>query len=250
MRGMDLDHLEACFQGSPGAGLEGGDDLVDACLIQGHRQRIGLVERNGARGHHRPAALLSRLEPGSALPGRQTTCLAPGMGQLNPGDGSLRADEPGYAGQRLDVLVGPDAHVRGRDAAVAGHGRRLDHDQCRPASSTSSQMHEVPVVGQTFLGTVLAHWGHGDAVAKGNTPDRQRTEQVYSRYLAVVLGRPGRRTATRGASAGNSAYRWFNHERASNIIRHDIVALVRSPRRRRTEHQFNGDGGGKQACRD
>ena len=55
---MDLDHLEAGFEGARGCRLEGGDDPVDPRQIEGDGGRLALVEWHRARRQDVPAALV------------------------------------------------------------------------------------------------------------------------------------------------------------------------------------------------
>jgi hypothetical protein len=62
------------------------------------------------------------------------------MRQLNAGNRSLGMHEPSNARERLDMLIPPDPHISGRNPAVRGDGRGLDHHQRRPADGTASEV--------------------------------------------------------------------------------------------------------------
>ena len=186
MGSVDLEHPEASPQGAPGGGLEGRDHLLDAGLVQRHRDRAALAERERAGADDGPASLPGRHQRASTFPGRLRAGLAPGVAQLDAGDRPLSVDEPRDTGQGLDVLVAPDSQVSRGDPAVAGDGRGLGHDQRRPAHRPAAEMDQVPVVAQALLGTVLAHRGHDDPVAEGHAADREGAEQSGEAGGAVL----------------------------------------------------------------
>jgi hypothetical protein len=195
--GVDLDHLEPRRQGAPGGGLEGRDHLVDTRLVQRHRDRPSLAERDRAGSDDGPAPV----RQGTAtFPGGLGAGLAPGVGELDAGDRSLGMDEARDAGQGLDVPVAPDPEVGGGDPAVAGDRRGLDHDQGRAAHGATAEVDQVPVVAQALIGAVLAHGGHDDPVAERHAAEGQRTEQDgRGSFRGWVLGSVGH--AGHGSSA-------------------------------------------------
>jgi hypothetical protein len=71
------------------------------------------------------------------------------MGELDPGNRSLLADEPRDRSERFSMGVAPDAAVFGADPALGTHGGGLDHHQARTTHRTASQVDQVPVSGQT-----------------------------------------------------------------------------------------------------
>ena len=95
------------------------------------------------------------------------------MRQLDAGRRPLRLDETGQPGQRLALLVGPEAEIGGGDPAGRRHGGRLDNHQARPADGAASGVHEVPVVREAVLGRVLAHGRHEHAVAELDASQRR-----------------------------------------------------------------------------
>ena len=94
------------------------------------------------------------------------------MRELDARNGALALDEAGNAGERRDMLVAPQPHVARRDAAVARDGGSFDHDETDAADGTAAEMDKVPVIGETFMGRILAHWGHGDAIAERHVAER------------------------------------------------------------------------------
>ena len=174
---MDLDHLEAGFEGARGCRLEGGDDPVDPRLIEGDGGRLALVEWHRARRQDVPAAFVLA-EPLAAQPWCGAACLASGMRELDARNGALALDEAGDAGERRDMLVAPQSHVAWRDAAVARDRGRLDHDQPDASGGAAAEMDEVPVIGETFMGRILAHWGHGDAIAERHVAECERAQKT------------------------------------------------------------------------
>src|SRR5262245_14496147 len=120
---MNFDHPESGCNGPFRGGLERGNDLADARVVQRNWPRAAVVDRDWAGTHHRPAALF-RSEDSAAFPGRVTTGLSPGMSQLDTRHGPLRMNKSHDARQRLDVLLAPDTHVARRDSPLARHGGR------------------------------------------------------------------------------------------------------------------------------
>ena len=89
--------------------------------------------------------------------------------------------------QRLDVVVFPNSKVARSNAPVRGNRRRLDHYEGDPAGSPAAEMNQMPVIGKSILGGILAHRRHGDPVPKCDTPNRQGAEQIDLGHLPVVL---------------------------------------------------------------
>src|SRR4029079_12181898 len=124
----------------------------------------------------------------AATPGHVAARLAAGMGDLNPGHRAVALDEARDAGERLDMRIAPDPHIAGRDAAIAGDGGRLDHDESRAARCAAAEMHEMPVIGEAFLRGILAHGRHGDPIAQRHLAQSERAEEIDFTGLEV-LGR-------------------------------------------------------------
>ncbi len=80
-------------------------------------QGIAVAEGDGGGRRHRPAAFRFA-QAALRLPAPSGAALAPGVGQLDRRHAALRFHETGDAGQGLDVLVAPDAHVPRADAAL------------------------------------------------------------------------------------------------------------------------------------
>ena len=108
------------------------------------------------------------------------------MGDLDAGHGALALDEAGDAGEGLDMRIAPDSHVAGRDAAIAGDGGRLDHDETRAARCAAAEMHEMPVIGEAFLRGILAHGRHGDAIAQRHFAQSERAEEIDLPGVAIM----------------------------------------------------------------
>jgi hypothetical protein len=110
----------------------------------------------------------------SAEPRRSAASLAPGVRNLNARHGALAFDEARDAGERLDMGIAPDAHIAGRDAAIARDGGGLHHDEAHAARRAAAEMHEVPVIGEAFMRGILAHGRHDDAVLERHLAERER----------------------------------------------------------------------------
>ncbi|HMF38476.1 MAG TPA: malic enzyme-like NAD(P)-binding protein [Isosphaeraceae bacterium] len=87
-------------------------------------------------------------------------------------------DEPGDTRQWFDVLLTPDAHVLEGNPSLGGNGGRLHHDESDFTCLSAAKVDDVPVGGQPVVSAVLTHRRHHDPIAEGDTPDRQRVEQV------------------------------------------------------------------------
>ena len=79
------------------------------------------------------------------------------MGELKPGDSSLAADEARDPGERLRMLINPDPKIAGRNSAVSSNSGGFDDNESDAADRTTAEMNEMPVVGETFFGRILAH---------------------------------------------------------------------------------------------
>ncbi len=113
---MHLRDLEAGSQGALGGAYEGLHQRLDLRLAQGLGGRVLGIEQDRRRRHRYPAAVADRHAAVLAQPRPPGTRLAPGVGQLDPGDRALGFDETGDAMQRLDMRVAPDAEVVSGDA--------------------------------------------------------------------------------------------------------------------------------------
>lgn len=87
----------------------------------------------------------------------------------------------------LELAVGPDASVFGRDAALGQDGRGLDDGETRPARDDATQVGLVPGPEMPIFTRVLAQWRQEDAILKGRTADRERLEELGD-GLVVWLG--------------------------------------------------------------
>ncbi|MNP10101.1 hypothetical protein D3C76_1022380 [compost metagenome] len=93
--------------------------------------------------------------------------LAPGMGQLNTGNGALGVDEAGDALQGFDLFIIPQTEILGRDTPVGGDRRGFGKHQPGPADSTAAEVDQMPVIGQAIGTGILAHRRYRDAVGQG-----------------------------------------------------------------------------------
>ena len=82
------------------------------------------------------------------------------------------------AGKGLDVLVLPDAHVGGGDAAARLDGGGFHHDERGAADGAAAEVDQMPVVGEAVVGGILAHGRYGNAVAEGHVAQCEGREQV------------------------------------------------------------------------
>jgi hypothetical protein len=113
------------------------------------------------------------------------------VGQLNSGNRALRVYEAGYSGERLDVLLAPDPHILGSNPTISGNSRRLYDGQSDSACGSAAKVHQMPIVRQSVVGTVLTHRRHHDPIPKRDTSDRQRTEEIDFGHFPIMF-RAGR----------------------------------------------------------
>jgi hypothetical protein len=109
---MNLDDLEAGYQGPLRGGLERSNDRINARIVQRNGRRVAVVERDWAGAYHFPAALIGS-ENSPTPPGGVAAGLSTGVGQLDARGGSLRLNEPNDPSQWLNVLIAPDTQVAG-----------------------------------------------------------------------------------------------------------------------------------------
>src|SRR5438034_3225068 len=192
MSRMNLNHLEAGFAGATCRLRERSDDLLNAVACERVRHGITVGERQRARGHD--------LLPSPCMFGNRSVTrprpvragFAASVRQLHAGDTALRMNEPDDSGQRLYVIVTPDAKILRADAALGKNRRGLGKHQSRPAHRAAAQMDEMPVVGVAVNTGVLAHRRDEHTVRKRETTNRERIEQVSHRSYTVAFNHRGR----------------------------------------------------------
>src|SRR5688572_29526797 len=169
-------------------GVKAGDDLVDACCIEGGGCWVVVLKRSVARRDHGPFTLLACLQSSASFPRDVATCFPAGVRKLNACDCALAVEEVRDPRERLNVLVSPDAQIAWRDSAFRGDRGRLDKDEGCAADGATAEMDEVPVVRKSVTSGILAHGRHHDAIAESDTADRQRAEEVNLGNVPIVIG--------------------------------------------------------------
>jgi hypothetical protein len=91
------------------------------------------------------------------------------MRELQGAIRTLRFDKRIDPREHLDVLVFPYAEVELGDAAARFDCGRFRKDDPGAADRAAPQVNQVPIGGESVFGGVLAHRGHGDAIANGDT---------------------------------------------------------------------------------
>src|ERR1700685_1739021 len=122
----------------------------------------GGVEGDGTGRYRFPAA--GDRHGATATPRHVRAGLASGMRELNARHSALRLYEARNAGERLNVLVFPDAEIPGRNAAARFHRRGFGYHARGTADSTASEMDQMPVIRESVFGRVLAHRRDNDAI--------------------------------------------------------------------------------------
>src|SRR5258707_23203 len=90
------------------------------------------------------------------------------MRQLNSRHSALRFDESSRARKRFDMRVFPDSQINRTDAAIRRDSCSFGENKRRTAHRAGSEMHQVPVRGESVHARVLAHGRNDDAIAKSN----------------------------------------------------------------------------------
>lgn len=182
--GVNFDEVEAGLDAAAGAVGERLNELLDARGAHRDGRHVRL-ERDRAGRLGNPAAAVNGSRAAAGVAAEQGAelgvgaRLAPGVGELDRGGGSLRVDEVGHAAPCADLFIVPDAGVAGRDAAL-GHDRgRLRHDEAGAAAGERAEVHEVPVGGHAVLlvRRVLAERRHPEAVTQGQRAEGQGAKQ-------------------------------------------------------------------------
>ena len=109
---------------------KGLDDGLNLFLAQ-RLGRIVIRSKGNRAGSHSLPSALGDWDLPATFPWPVGTGFAPGMGQLDSGNGSLGCDEFRDGGEHGDVLVPPDAEVFGADAANRLDGGGFGEDQGR-----------------------------------------------------------------------------------------------------------------------
>ena len=156
MSRVEFHDLESSGNGARSRSGKCLDHRRDFRQRQGVRRGVGRRgEGHGTRRHNgRPPTLLRRQRPGPICRGAS---LAPGMGQLDTGNGSLRMNEVGDATQPGDVLIAPQAKIAAVDAPFRCYCRSLGNDQCCTTDGPRAKVHQMPIVGQPILCRIHAH---------------------------------------------------------------------------------------------
>src|SRR5262249_42005200 len=153
--------------------------------LRGHfeRNRMACVERKWRWAKHLPSSVIvgERLR---SLPRARHRRLAPGMGELNGGNGALLVDETRNGDKRIALAIIPQTGAILGDAAARLHVSCFDAHNAGTADGTCGKMGKMPVIDAAVVRRVLAHRRHHDAVANGYRTQSQRTEEMR---IAVAL---------------------------------------------------------------
>src|SRR5262249_4432561 len=120
--------------------------------------------------------------------------------------------------ERRLVRVGIQAQAAVGDPPQLLHVRGLDDQKPGAGIGEHPEMREVPVVGTSIVGAVLAHPGHDDAIVDFKASKRERREQStgHGGSIGLWLRRNGAArsffSATREQSAkpGHLCYSWIS----------------------------------------
>src|SRR2546426_4359909 len=192
MSRMNLNHPEASFAGATRRLRERTDDFLNAVSCERVRHGITIGERQRTRGDDllpAPCVLGNR---SMTFPRPVCAGLASSVRQLHAGDTALRINEPDDSGQRLNVIVAPDAKILRADPTLWKIGGGLGKHQPSPAHCPAAQMDEMPVVRVSVNTGILAHRRDEHTVRKRETTNRERIKQVSHRSYTVASNHQGR----------------------------------------------------------
>jgi hypothetical protein len=88
------------------------------------------------------------------------------MGQLDTQERPLSLHERRDPAKAFDLQIIPKAQVIRADAAIRFHSRGLGDNKTRPPDSPGTQVNQVPFIGDSILGGILAHGRNSNAVLK------------------------------------------------------------------------------------
>ncbi len=186
---VQFQNLEPGLMGAPRRLPPGRDEVLHLRRLQRPRHRPALAMGDRARRHWRPGIpildLGAALERAIAFPGTARARLAAGMAELDAGDRILLLDEAGDAAKRRDELVIPDAEIADRPAAAAFDLGGFHDHEAGAAGGELAGIHQMPVGRKTFLGGILVHRRHHDAVLQRDAADghRRKQQHVGHRFL-------------------------------------------------------------------
>jgi len=99
------------------------------------------------------------------------------MRKLYPSHGALLFDEIRDSPERLNVRVGPQSEIAGRNSSLGRDCGCFDEYEACATDSAAAQVDKVPIVGEPVLGRILAHRRDTDAVRNRYAPDGQGRKQ-------------------------------------------------------------------------
>ena len=166
---VQLQPLEASGQRAAGSGHKVGLHTFDIGQghLAGHAAQVA-AKGDGRRRNGLPGAWVALGDMVVALPRAVGAGLAACVCNLDAGHSACGLDAGGNAGQSWHMGVIPQAQARGADAAIGRDAGGFDNHQASAASGDRWVVHLVPVIRKAIGGAVLAHRGHGNAVAQGD----------------------------------------------------------------------------------
>ena len=126
VRAVQFHDFKPCMKSTLRPVRESIDYAVNLFNTQLMGSLITLIERNRAGCYRLPAVLIDPIA--APAPWHIRTGFPSCMGRLNARDRPLLLCKTGDTGQRLNVLVGPNTHVRRRDAPARLHGSGFHHN--------------------------------------------------------------------------------------------------------------------------
>ena len=181
MRAMNFEHAEPCLGSAHRSGGEGLHGFLDFRFRHGgwrmpaRAHRFRRWPKTLPRGRTRRG--IFGAERRAALPGRLHGSLAPGMGDLNGGDGTKADDgiHNGAIGFYLRVIPKPAAAMG--DAPFRHHGGGFGEDQARAPARNRSQVRKMKAIRQPILGRIHAKRRKCHAIGQRHGTQRDGREK-------------------------------------------------------------------------
>jgi hypothetical protein len=111
------------------------------------------------------------------------------MSNLDSGHSSLPFKKRCDLRQFANMLVVPNSQVGRSDTSLRYHGGGFCNHETRTTDGPTSEVHQVPVLGESIMARVLAHRRNRNAVTESDTANRKRSEQArYRRAVSIAAG--------------------------------------------------------------
>jgi hypothetical protein len=100
------------------------------------------------------------------------------MSELDTGRSALAVDEGYGPSETINVDIIPETQIAGGDSSAWKNSRRFRHHKPSATDSTTREMDEMPIVHESVLCGVLAHWRYHDPVGQRDCSEVVRSEEM------------------------------------------------------------------------